>query len=39
MLSTVVVWLAVARDKRGLMRLGVFLLVVVLGVIAWNIST
>jgi type II secretory pathway component PulM len=33
-----VVWLAAARDKRSLMMLGAFLLLVVLGVLAWNLS-
>lgn len=38
MLSTVVLWMAMARDKRGLMMVGVFLLLVVLAVIAWNLA-
>lgn len=38
MLSTFVVWLAVARDTRGLMAVGVFLLIVVLAVLAWNLA-
>ena len=37
MLSTVVLWMALARDKRGLMMFAVFLLFVVLAVIAWNL--
>ena len=38
MLSTVVVWMAMARDKRGLMTVGIFLLFVALAVIAWNLA-
>lgn len=38
MLGTVVVWLAAARDKRGLMMLGAFLLLVVFAVLAWNLA-
>jgi hypothetical protein len=37
MLTTVVVWLALLRDKRGLLTLGAFLLFVAIGVIAWNL--
>ena len=38
MLSRVVVWMAMARDKRGLVIVGVFLLFVVVAVIAWNLA-
>ena len=38
MLSTVVLWMALARDKRGLMMAAAFLLLVVLAVIAWNLA-
>lgn len=38
MLSTVVLWMALARDKRGLMMVAAFLLLVVLAVIAWNLA-
>ena len=37
MLGTVVVWLAMARDKRGLIVVGVFLLLVVVAVLVWNL--
>jgi len=38
MLGTIVLWMAVARDKRGLMMVGAFMLLVVLAVIAWNLA-
>lgn len=38
MLSNVVLWMVMARDKRGLMIGGAFLLLVVLAVIAWNLA-
>jgi hypothetical protein len=38
MLNSVVVLLAVSRDKRALTMVGVFLVLVVLGVVAWNLS-
>ena len=38
MLGNVMVWLALQRDKRGLMVVGVFLLLVFLAVLAWNLS-
>jgi hypothetical protein len=37
MLSDVMVWFAVARDERGPLMLGAFLLLVVLAVLAWNL--
>jgi type II secretory pathway component PulM len=37
MLSEVLVWFAATRDKHGLLLLGVFLLLVVLAVLVWNI--
>ena len=37
MLGTVVLWMAMARDKRGLMMVGAFALFVVLAVVAWNL--
>lgn len=38
MLSTAVLWMAMSRDKRGLTIVGIFLLLVVLAVIAWNLA-
>ena len=37
MLGTVVVWLALARDKRDLLMLGAFLLFTALATVIWNI--
>ena len=37
MLGEVGVWLALRRDKGGLMMLGAFLLFVVLAVVVWNL--
>ena len=37
MLSNVIVWFAIAKDKRGLKVVGAVLLLVALGVIAWNL--
>ena len=37
MLSEVMVWFAATRDKRGPQMLGVFLVIVVLAVLVWNI--
>jgi hypothetical protein len=36
-LSEVIVWFAATRDKRGPQMLKVFLLLVVLAVLIWNI--
>ena len=37
MLSEVMVWFAATRDKRGPQMLKVFLLLVVLAVLIWNV--
>ena len=37
MLSTIAVWLVMARDKRGLLMLGTLLLFMVLATLAWNL--
>jgi hypothetical protein len=38
MLTTVALWMAMARDRRGLVIVGVLVLVAVLAVIAWNVA-
>ena len=38
MLGTVALWMAMARDTRGLVMVGVFVLLIVLAVIAWNLA-
>lgn len=38
MLSTVVLWTILTRDKRGLIIVAAFLLLVAFAVLAWNIA-
>jgi hypothetical protein len=37
MLANVAVWLVLARDKRGLLMFGTFLLFTALATVIWNI--
>lgn len=37
MLGTLMIWRTLAGDSRGVRTLGIFLLLVVLGTIVWNL--